>query len=52
MLNTVKLELTPAETGVMLAGVLSLREEGLIPQRMFESICGKVEEALSKAGRT
>lgn len=52
MLNTVKLELTPVETGVLLAGLLNLSEEGLIPQRMFDTICTKVEDALSRAGRT
>jgi hypothetical protein len=39
-------ELTPVEAGVVLAGILNLYDEGLLPGRLLDTITDKFETAL------
>lgn len=45
-MKKIKVELTPAESGVVLAGILNLYEEGLLPARLLDNITKKFEEGL------
>lgn len=48
-MTKLNVELTPAEAGVVLAGLLNLYDEGLLPGRLLDKITEKFETALKNA---
>lgn len=44
-MTKLKIELTPAESGVLLTGAIILQEEGLIPIELLDSITQKFQAA-------